>query len=221
MRDKIKTLFNKNHITVKKTTTSTYYSWPCLKTISRYDYSNALTQRMNRHWVPKTTKTVEKESPLGFVYTQTIVTEGHYEYNKNYVANPCNITFKHYAIYINNDVYEIIYPRAYNGVNIGVDTRPWEIADSRCMEDHFVDDLLKVINDICCLCEDNKISKCITDHMKYNSNTEYESTSYSEWKKQLFIDLFGNANGPRYQTDIEKIISHGFDTKISFRKRKE
>lgn len=34
----------------------------------------------------------------------------------------------------------------------------------------------------------------------------------------LYRDLFGNEKGIRFQTDSEKIISHGFDLKTSFRK---
>ena len=37
----------------------------------------------------------------------------------------------------------------------------------------------------------------------------------------IYTDLFGDKNGIRFQTDSEKIMSHGFDLKYSFRKEKE
>ena len=38
---------------------------------------------------------------------------------------------------------------------------------------------------------------------------------------RVFKELFGNVNGPRFQTNEEKILAHGFDLKTSFRKDKE
>ena len=36
-------------------------------------------------------------------------------------------------------------------------------------------------------------------------------------KREIFTDLFGYPEGPKYQTNEEKILSHGFDLKTSFR----
>jgi hypothetical protein len=40
----------------------------------------------------------------------------------------------------------------------------------------------------------------------------------TEVKKEIFTDLFGYPDGPKYQTNEEKILAHGFDLKTSFRK---
>ena len=38
-----------------------------------------------------------------------------------------------------------------------------------------------------------------------------------EVRRLIFTDLFGYPEGPKYQTNDEKILSHGFDLKTSFR----
>ena len=52
-----------------------------------------------------------------------------------------------------------------------------------------------------------------------------DDISFEDWNseqfiQQLYIDLFGNIKGPVYQTNDEKILSHGFDLVTSFRKQK-
>ena len=42
-----------------------------------------------------------------------------------------------------------------------------------------------------------------------------------ETKKSVMKDLFGNEKGPSVNYNDIKILSHGFDLKQSFRKRKE
>lgn len=42
-----------------------------------------------------------------------------------------------------------------------------------------------------------------------------------EKKNQIMTDLFGNPDGPIMTSDKVKILSHGFDPKTSFKKRKE
>ena len=39
-----------------------------------------------------------------------------------------------------------------------------------------------------------------------------------ELRNKVFTDIFGSPKGIRYQTNEEKILSHGFDLKTSFRK---
>ena len=51
---------------------------------------------------------------------------------------------------------------------------------------------------------------------KYNEvKQQLLSTSV---KKEIFTDLFGYPDGPKYQTNEEKILAYGFDLKTSFRK---
>jgi hypothetical protein len=57
----------------------------------------------------------------------------------------------------------------------------------------------------------------------YYSNREGIETKrfvgdLTEVKKEIFTDLFGYPDGPKYQTNEEKILAHGFDLKTSFRK---
>jgi len=40
-------------------------------------------------------------------------------------------------------------------------------------------------------------------------------------RKEVLMDLFGDENGPTINYNDIKILSHGFDLKQSFRKRKE
>jgi hypothetical protein len=49
----------------------------------------------------------------------------------------------------------------------------------------------------------------------------YDYSDLNDFKRKIYTELFGAPKGPIYQTDAEKIQAHGFDNKISFRKRKE
>ena len=79
MRNKTVKLFNKNHITLEKTIlggkTSNYYKVYVFST--PYRGINYYKSR----YVPKNTKVVEKESPLGFVYSYKETTGGHWKKN--------------------------------------------------------------------------------------------------------------------------------------------
>lgn len=99
---------------------------------------------------------------------------------------------------------------------VGVDTRPWEVVpESGDMPDHQVQALLKVVTDILTEVENSKA--VIKEYHKYDSE---RTLSFYDLKKELMVDLFGDIRGPRFQSNEEKILSHGFDLKESFRKRK-
>ena len=53
----------------------------------------------------------------------------------------------------------------------------------------------------------------------YPDKTTYKNIY--DVKCTIYKELFGNIKGPRFQTDLEKILAHGFDPKYSFRKDKE
>ena len=72
------------------------------------------------------------------------------------------------------------------------------------MPDHQINVLLKIIKN---LIEESKGAEI--------------QISHHDFQNTLMTDLFDNPKGPRFQSDEEKIISHGFDPKISFRNRKE
>lgn len=80
------------------------------------------------------------------------------------------------------------------------------------MQEHFIYDLKNVIDSILERIKSEKRIKI--------TNNSY-STDFIQLKNMIYTDLFGDKNGIRFQTDSEKIISHGFDLKYSFRKDKE
>lgn len=136
---------------------------------------------------------VKKRSPLGFYYIS--------REKPNLIRPTGNMTTV--RICLREHEYEITYPTTFEGVAIGTDARPWEIyPGEKAMADHFVRDLMTTLNKIYALAEDEKVDM-------------------TDIRNKSFTELFGNVNGPRYQTDEEKILSHGFDLKESFRKGKE
>ena len=124
----------------------------------------------------------------------------------------------------------MIYYTEYNGVSIGFETHPWDLMDNKYIEDHFInsliDDLIFIIADTTSrehVDEDILNPKGRWDRDNYYSRTEgINQTRYvgdlTNVKKEIFTDLFGYPDGPKYQTNDEKILAHGFDLKTSFRK---
>lgn len=210
MRNKTVKLFNKNHITLEKTIlggkVSNYYKVYVFST--PYKGINYYKSR----YVPKKTKVVEKESPLGFVYSYKETTGGHWE--KEYYGENIDTTYYKCNIYLGNKIYSLTYPTKHNEQYVNTDIRPWELLDG-CMSDHFVNDLLVELSKIIEEIKDNGIKE-VEYESKYINNK-----SISDWKCDLYVSLFGHKDGPRYQTNTEKILSHGFDLVTSFRKRKE
>ena len=160
-----------------------------------------------------------KMSELGFYYSVPKIEEGATKQTNT----PCkknNKTFAIWTFYTSNFVYSISYLTEANGVSIDVDSRPWQLTGDS-MEDHFVNDLLDEVTKIC---DEAKVLKL----KMYEQRTKYRGEqSYMAWEQvgaahsarhKIFTDLFGNPNGPRYQTNNEKILAHGFDLITSFRK---
>ena len=79
------------------------------------------------------------------------------------------------------------------------------------MPEHFIDDLFNIVNELVRIIKEANICKRLDDISFKDWNSE-------QFIQQLYIDLFGNIKGPVYQTNDEKILSHGFDLKTSFRK---
>lgn len=186
-----KTLFNKNHIVIKRINASSKFDNSCYvrRISSAYDQKNDYV-------------TVRKKSKLGFYYfSKEIVNKG-----------ALNKEVKEIEINFSNGVsYIITYVSYLNGTSISKELRPWEIADYTSMPEHFIFDLKKTLDNIL---EEIKENKCAIICYDVRSN-------YKFLKDMLYTDIFGDKVGIRFQTDEEKILSHGFDLKISFRKRKE
>lgn len=246
-RTKTTTLFNKNHISLVQyvnggngdnviTFTDPSYStkknsngnWKFSEKTQRIDtWVNKAVYRSATSVVvqPEQKKTITErlKSPLGFYYTK--VTKPHPQ-RTNYV----NTTKKIWRFYVQNSVtYELIYYTEYNGVKVGFDIHPWELADNKSIEDHFITALInyleKIISDAT---SKDRVDKDRLNPIKRWDDSYYckfegiETTRFvgdlTEVKKEIFTDLFGYPDGPKYQTNEEKILAHGFDLKTSFRK---
>ena len=84
------------------------------------------------------------------------------------------------------------------------------------MLNSLVADLNKFFNNI----ETNKITTFYKSNGTYRDVSKVNITLY-DLKTDVYEYIFGNKKGLRFQTDMEKLISHGFDAKYSFRKDKE
>lgn len=246
-RKKTITLFNKNHISLVKTIAENIdcnvitFTDPSVSTkknsYGNFKYSEK-TQRIDT-WTNKTVyrtatttvvepavkKRIEErlKSPLGFYYTK--VTNPRPEKKEAVIT-----TKKIWRFYVQGvTCYELIYYTEYNGIKVDFETHPWELADNKSIEDHFITDLLNDLNIII----DDATTKIRVDENRLNPNVKEGYHSWvgtevikthryvgdmSEVKKEIFTDLFGYPDGPKYQTNEEKILAHGFDLKTSFRK---
>ena len=103
------------------------------------------------------------------------------------------------------------YPKSFNGVNLGIDARPWDLLPGyQGMPGHFVNDLYR---------ETTKFLDSVE-----GLGGSFHSLHHSNWdevRRDVMKDLFGPTGKPEIQPNDIKILSHGFDLKESFRKRKE
>lgn len=172
-------------------------------------------------------ETITKTSKLGFYYYLTI---HHTEKPAKiiYDNSKTSATFKTYTFQCNNKRYELSYPISCYDVNINIETRPWDILPGyKGIDDHFITDLYKDVITFFNIAEDNKV-RLKTTKREYSLRGSYFKDTFStdmswveETKKSVMRDLFGNENGPSVNYNDIKILSHGFDLKESFRKRKE
>lgn len=145
---------------------------------------------------------IRKESPLGFWYIQRIKRS---DIDKKVRC----VWFKTFEVVTNGYSYALSYPFKYTdkvmSQEINVESRPWDI-DPRCgaFPDRMIDILYR---------EAGKFVDIIYGVVDKNE--------INEIRKEIMVDLFGYEDGPKVQTNTLKILSHGFDLKESFRKRKE
>ena len=202
-RDKEVTLFSKNHISIKKIIYINNKKLAAIKeaTVSISKVDNLPSYRTDE-WVDK-----KFESPLGFWYMKRVKKDKpEYDWSRE---------IKEIVIHLREEKYIISYIISSNETKIGKDMRPWDIVkEDEAMSDHFISDLFKIMSDLFDKCNEEGLSKI----KNYISTLNFYEINLDKFKNMIFEDLFGNTKGPRYQTDIEKIISHGFDTKTSFRK---
>lgn len=146
---------------------------------------------------------VRKESPLGFWYTQKIQKSNIHKKLK------C-VTYRTYELVADKYKYTLSYPYMFvdkiTSQTIGIESRPWDI-DPRYGA--FPDRMMKVLYN-----EVNKFMDILYSVCKEKNKAE-------RIRKDILIDLFGYEDGYKELPNNIKILSHGFDLKTSFRKRKE
>lgn len=209
--NKSKTLFNKNHILIK-----------------RFDKDPNM-QRMNMLYIHTTgngrVKTsdeyemhkIKKISKIAPFYYET---EERIHKSSLNNADRKDITKKIITISSKHYTYEISYFTVYGDTKIGIETRPWEIySGDGAFEEHFIKDLEKVIKEIFIDVNIDKLLYNIGYRYDYNlGNTQYSGRNL---RIEIMNDLFADKDGYKQQTNENKILAHGFDLKESFRKRKE
>ena len=189
-------LFDKNHVKVtvedNHSSSSKYRIGWVTSRGSIYPEGMTITE------TSKKSEYVIKESPLGFYYEVYELVP----YQKEVKVGVKTVFHSVYVTLVNN-TYRIEYPAVCGDVKIGFDARPWDICvGDKSMPEHFVKALKKILDEIFVLAAPIK-------HMERS-------------KEKLYTDLFGNPKGEINSLPNEiKILSHGFDPKESFRKRKK
>lgn len=196
MKSRIKRtiLFKKNHIEIVKEDYPLSTLTPGVSSRPSGSYDRSY------YWNPRyyKEKEVKLKSPLGFWYTKKIrVYSGSRKPQKSWSGKVYEFSLPKIKFILN-------YLTVYNDQGINVDVRPWDLnPQDKAMPDHFVSDLKKEVDIILDIVAQNKLGDA------------------EKLKKEIYTDLFGFPNGPKYQTDLEKIESHGFDKIVSFRNRKK
>ena len=226
----IRTLFNKNHIKVED---MEYTANTDIPTETYIEYNTLSVKRegpIDKKYVkkPKIYRIGKKEcvkeiSKLGFWYYRPCT---KYDLEREIKASAITYedTIHEIKIIGGKHTYTITYLWRYNNVLASEDQRPWDISPEGSMADHFVTDLLKIMDNIFDYAAAKKL-QLRTRRSTYIQNKGYQDyydySDLNDFKRKIYTELFGAPKGPIYQTDAEKIQSHGFDNKISFRKRKE
>lgn len=205
VREKVRTLYSRNGIRIIKTENiqDPRKRWGLEETSRCERLENVAIHKERGEYVE-----IKHESPLGFYYT-TREWKNYDSYNKR----PKNATYRKYIIWLENTKYELEYPIEYcandNVQHINVDMRPWDILPGyKGMPDNMINALVKEANHFIDLI------------FEYKKTFELKITP-EQYRKSIMIDLFGYEDGPKIQPNDIKILSHGFDLKTSFRKRKE
>lgn len=207
-REKRITLFNKNHISLIKVTN--------LKNNSEYVSYNEIENRSVfscKEYYHKTKEvTIKCESPLGFYYYKKQTEKG---YNPN--IYDVSQEFHTLKVILKNENYVLTYMTKNGEYSVNAEVRPWEICkEEKALSDRMIKILETEIKSLFEIIKTNKLK--ISSYKKYSWENDNPTMSYDKLKNKVFEELFGNKNGIRIQTNDEKILSHGFDLKTSFRK---
>lgn len=206
-RERKTVLFSKNHITLVR-----YENMDWNKDEpERYEYAKRMLTGPEPIKPRTGQKKVKLVSPLGFYY---------YGYEEERRVNDAkNWTLAKYLFRYRDVCYELSYYLAYSDTKVGIETRPWEIYPSdKSWEDHYVTDLLKAVDEMFAWLKEKKITSEYHTKYLYDPYAKPQVFDVGATKCDIYTALFGDKDGPKFQTNEEKILAHGFDLKTSFRK---
>lgn len=151
---------------------------------------------------------IQKASKLGFWYNKIIHRDGYQVIGKEPDKKAVILGI---TLLSDGTRYDFEYPKSYEGITPGIEARPWDLLPGyQGMPSHFVNDLYKEIV---------KFLDTVEGLSKSFSSTQY--TKWEDVRRSVMKDLFGPTGKPEVQPNDIKILSHGFDLRESFRKRKE
>ena len=221
-KEKVTYLFNKNNITLEKI--EKHKSLNMDEKSARREYVITGRNNARKEEIKTIIKNITKESPLGFYYTKKVKETIN-------VSTDKNSTEKHWYIITANVGGGVYYRLKFltkcgeNEVYPREDSlRPWEIAEGdNMLSGSMLDALVKTLNEFFDTLSKYKI---VFKYKHYNNiihdwvwaPADYQIKSV---KNDVYSYMYGNKNGLRVMTDEQKILSHGFDLKTSFRKDKE
>ena len=211
----MRTLFNRNRITLTEESVISEEAYVILENGYLSDTLEDNDGRFEKKVKYERVKVTRKlESPLGFYYYKDEWVTEEIEKTKNPHVSLCEIKLigkKH--------KYSLSYPISQNGIKVSTETRPWNIVGGyKSLPDHFIQDLY---SDLEAIFSELNGDKAIVKRKNGMYTLIKSGESLGHFKKNLYLQLFGNTKGPREQTNSEKILAHGFDLKESFRKPKE
>ncbi len=202
-RTKTTTLFNKNHITITKVENVEHKSSYVLVNSIDKSGNNGIWWYGDRN--KKRTIIERCESKLGFYYDKEVTV-----YDERY--KECSSRTIEIKVYLNDVEYMLTYLKQYNGIWVDVEKHPWDLVpNDKAIADHYITDLLNEVNRLFDIIKENKLNI-------YERQISDGVMPFDEFKRKTYKDLFVYPEGPKYQTDKEKILSHGFDLITSFRK---
>ena len=231
-KEKVTTIFGKNHISIVKYENTENLVVPgyCNSSGQEIDnyvtreegYKSSLDRCVSTRFIKKQSEKsklveVRVKSPLGFYYTKKVWEDNNSGSEYDLKTGKLII----WKFIKGTTRYEVSYYRRFGNTSVSVETRPWELVPGdKAWEDHYTNDLLEELGKIFEFTENKKLSgiKFNFPNRHYSSQDDYYTGRLKELKRIIFTDLFGYPDGPKYQTNEEKILAAGFDLKTSFRK---
>lgn len=211
MREKSITLYSRNGIRLIKTVNIDVkkYHNPVYK-YEETSREEVLEKTEHMAWGKSHYEDVRHESKLGFYYYKR-----EYFDSSQYSSKASkSVSYRKYIIWLDGEKYELEYPYMFKSNLMQVkinkyDTRPWDIVPGyKGIPDHFITALYR------------EVLKFIDIMVTYKNTIDFK-VSIESISNDILRDLFGSERGPQEQPNNIKILSHGFDLKESFRKRKE